>query len=242
MEGIDRTSDEALLKAKSYFANLQAAVINDSTFDQHKRSGANQEAKMNYGRGGLNTVFEYVVSLVTGLINLRLDEKQDNQQPFMSKDSAEKKNQWETNSLACVSHMLVFGPAAIWVCPGNQKFMPKWKYGMLLEFGSLVLESRLKAGLPSDPLRGQLGKTRAYILTALCDMGFSKNQKINWINVIRIFTERFSYEKLAEVLLEDIVLVTDYDMGSHFNTVWAVEKTTSSNLAEVTSEPQAYHS
>lgn len=107
---------------------------------------------------------------------------------------------------------------------------------MLLEFGSVIVDLKTSNGFPENPLWTYFGNTRCYILETLAQMGFDQDEPIDWKNVLTVFREKFSYDSLAKVLWEDIVLVVDTDEASAPLT-WGLERNQISGSTEIIPQP-----
>ncbi|KAI9624079.1 hypothetical protein KEM48_009156 [Puccinia striiformis f. sp. tritici PST-130] len=81
---------------------------------------------------------------------------------------------------------------------------------MLLEFGAIAVETQTKNFLePSGPIWSPFGNTRLHIIKTFAQMGFGHDTPIDWTLLLETFQENFSSPRLAHVIWDDIVLITD---------------------------------
>ncbi|KAI7946371.1 hypothetical protein MJO29_010898 [Puccinia striiformis f. sp. tritici] len=221
LEGIDGQSEDALLKMHTYFQDLAAS------FNVRKTTQPlNPNIPKDYfgSHGGMAYFFEYVASALCALISFRLDDaEKGRKQPFiLSKATNKKKSNCLTKGLACLSQLLVIGPGAIFSQPTARDLCPQWKSSMLLEFGAIAVESKLKNfHEPSRPIWNPFGNTRLHILKTFAQMGFGREIPINWTNLLKVFEEKFSASRLANIIWEDIVLITDRELTEDNRVEWA---------------------
>ncbi|POW11768.1 hypothetical protein PSTT_05085, partial [Puccinia striiformis] len=200
LEGINGQSKDALLKVHTYLQDLAAS------FNVRKTTQPlNPNIPKDYfgSHGGMAYFFEYVASALCALISFRLDDaEKGRKQPFiLSKATNEKKSNCLTKGLACLSQLLVIGPGAIFSQPMARDLCPQWKSSMLLEFGAIAVESKLKNfHEPSRPIWNPFGNTRLHILETFAQMGFGREIPINWTNLLEVFEEKFSASRLANII------------------------------------------
>ena len=238
LDEIDGKSDSALFKAQEFFADLQAGTF-EKSHSQSSRPSSSNNPQLPHGRGGLVLVYEQVISIISALINLKLDSMDVSHIVKITKDSAGKKNRFSALSSARLANLLVFGPASFWTCPTDPRKTPQYKSLMLIEFGCVVLDSKMRNGEPEQPVWGHFGNTRVHILETLVEMGFDGKKEVDWKNVIQIFLDKFSYQSLAEVIMQDVLLVADLEEGAVAETVWAVERGRAEHVIETLSTPTA---
>ncbi|POW16494.1 hypothetical protein PSTT_01364 [Puccinia striiformis] len=174
------------------------------------------------GEGGIRYVFEFIASAISALVSLHMDQRTQDRQLLAQEDRAAQVQRSHTKSIACLSQLLILGPRGIYHLPRSRKYITEWQSCMLLEYGSLVVQERYRnaAAFPSPPWT-HFGNTRLYIVDVLAEMGFGGNDRMDWTRVVSLFVNKFSQKKLAEVLWEDIVLMTDYEEQKHAEVVWA---------------------
>ncbi|POV95469.1 hypothetical protein PSTT_16232 [Puccinia striiformis] len=218
LRGVNGSSDQALLAVHEYFEGITGGDDEDSAEPPVAAPGGSGEV----GEGGIRYVFEFIASAISALVSLHMDQRTQDRQLLAQEDRAAQVQRSHTKSIACLSQLLILGPAAIFTSPRSRKYITEWQSCMLLEYGSLVVQERYRnaAAFPSPPWT-HFGNTRLYIVDVLAEMGFGGNDRIDWTRVVSLFVNKFSQKKLAEVLWEDIVLMTDYEEQKHAEVVWA---------------------
>ncbi|KAI7966376.1 hypothetical protein MJO29_002124, partial [Puccinia striiformis f. sp. tritici] len=193
LRGVNGSSDQALLAVHGYFEGITGGDDDDSAEPPVAAPGGSGKV----GEGGIRYVFEFIASAISPLVSLHMDQRTQDRQLVAQEDQAAQIQRSHTKSIACLSQLLILGPAAIFTSPRRQKYITEWQFCMLLEYGSLVVQEQYRnaATFPSPPWT-HFGNTRPYI---------------------------FSHKKLAEVLWEDIVfmLMTDYTEQKPAEVVWA---------------------
>ncbi|KNE93594.1 hypothetical protein PSTG_13043 [Puccinia striiformis f. sp. tritici PST-78] len=218
LRGVNGSSDQALLAVHEYFEGITGGDDEDSAEPPVAAPGGSGEV----GEGGIRYVFEFIASAISALVSLHMDQRTQDRQLLAQEDRAAQVQRSHTKSIACLSQLLILGPAGIFTSPRSQKYITEWQSCMLLEYGSLVVQERYRnaAAFPSPPWT-HFGNTRLYIVDVLAEMGFGGNDRMDWTRVVSLFVNKFSQKKLAEVLWEDIVLMTDYEEQKHAEVVWA---------------------
>ncbi|KAI7936409.1 hypothetical protein MJO29_015712 [Puccinia striiformis f. sp. tritici] len=222
LEGIEGNSDEALLKVHTYFHDLAAA------FNVRKSANPlNVNIPKDYfgSHGGMAYFFEYIASALCALVSFRFDavESRKERPTILSKATYEKKPNGLTKGLSCLAQLLVIGPGAIFSQPTARDLCPQWKTSMLLEFGAIAVETQTKNFLePSGPIWSPFGNTRLHIIKTFAQMGFGHDTPIDWTLLLETFQENFSSPRLAHVIWDDIVLITDRESAGDDKIEWGV--------------------
>ncbi|KAI7959422.1 hypothetical protein MJO28_003213, partial [Puccinia striiformis f. sp. tritici] len=220
LEGIEGNSDEALLKVHTYFHDLAAA------FNVRKSANPlNVNIPKDYfgSHGGMAYFFEYIASALCALVSFRFGavESRKERPTILSKATYEKKPNGLTKGLSCLAQLLVIGPGAIFSQPTARDLYPQWKTSMLLEFGAIAVETQTKNSLePSRPIWSPFGNTRLHIIKTFAQMGFGHNAPIDWTLLLETFQENFSSPRLAHVIWDDIVLITDRESAGDNKIEW----------------------
>ncbi|KAI7936771.1 hypothetical protein MJO28_015670, partial [Puccinia striiformis f. sp. tritici] len=222
LEGIEGNSDEALLKVHTYFHDLAAA------FNVRKSANPlNVNIPKDYfgSHGGMAYFFEYIASALCALVSFRFDavESRKERPTILSKATYEKKPNGLTKGLSCLAQLLVIGPGAIFSQPTARDLCPQWKTSMLLEFGAIAVETQTKNFLePSGPIWSPFGNTRLHIIKTFAQMGFGHDTPIDWTLLLETFQENFSSPRLAHIIWDDIVLITDRESAGDDKIEWGV--------------------
>ncbi|POW00183.1 hypothetical protein PSTT_13281, partial [Puccinia striiformis] len=175
--------------------------------------------------GGMAYFFEYIASALCALVSFRFDavESRKERPTILSKATYEKKPNGLTKGLSCLAQLLVIGPGAIFSQPTARDLCPQWKTSMLLEFGAIAVETQTKNFLePSGPIWSPFGNTRLHIIKTFAQMGFGHDTPIDWTLLLETFQENFSSPRLAHVIWDDIVLITDRESAGDDKIEWGV--------------------
>ncbi|KAI7956941.1 hypothetical protein MJO28_004036 [Puccinia striiformis f. sp. tritici] len=172
LRGVNGSSDQALLAVHKYFEGITGGDDDDSAEPPVAAPGGSGEV----GEGGIRYVFEFIASAISVLVSLHMDQRAQDRQLVAQEDRAAQVQGSYTKSIACLSQLLILGPAAIFTSPRSQKYITEWQSCMLMEYGSLVVQERYRnaAVFPSPPWTN-FGKKRLYILDVLAEMGFGGN-------------------------------------------------------------------
>lgn len=237
VSGIDPTTPEAFIRVHDYFANLGSGVTEQSS-GYYRPLANTPDPEVTIGKGGIGLVYQHVVAIINALMNIQWDLMEEHRVIPTTRDHAEKKIKNTVSATASLAQFLVLGPASFWACPQDHRKLPQWKSHMLVELGCVAIEEKMGQSPPEDPLWGAFGNTRAHILKTLVEMGFGGGKVVNWFDVLKIFHEKFSYSALAQVLLEDLVLVTDEEQETA-EVVWAVPRAQTGAIVEMPPSPVA---
>ncbi|KAI9618344.1 hypothetical protein KEM48_006797 [Puccinia striiformis f. sp. tritici PST-130] len=172
LRGVNGSSDQALLAVHGYFEGITGGDDDDSAEPPVAAPGGSGKV----GEGGIRYVFEFIASAISPLVSLHMDQRTQDRQLVAQEDQAAQIQRSHTKSIACLSQLLILGPAAIFTSPRRQKYITKWQFCMLLEYGSLVVQEQYRnaATFPSPPWT-HFGNTRPYIVDVLAEMGFGGN-------------------------------------------------------------------
>ncbi|KAI9617001.1 hypothetical protein H4Q26_010638 [Puccinia striiformis f. sp. tritici PST-130] len=172
LRGVNGSSDQALLAVHKYFEGITGGDDDDSAEPPVAAPGGSGEV----GEGGIRYVFEFIASAISVLVSLHMDQRAQDRQLVAQEDRAAQVQGSYTKSIACLSQLLILGPAAIFTSPRSQKYITEWQSCMLMEYGSLVVQERYRnaAVFPSPPWT-HFGKKRLYILDVLAEMGVGGN-------------------------------------------------------------------
>ncbi|POV96061.1 hypothetical protein PSTT_15859 [Puccinia striiformis] len=152
LRGVNGSSDQALLAVHEYFEGITGGDDDDSAEPPVAAPGG------------------------SGEVSLHMDQRTQDRQLVAQEDRAAQVQRSHTKSIACLSQLLILGPAAIFTSPRSRKYITEWQSCMLLEYGSLVVQERYRnaAAFPSPPWT-HFGNTRLYIVDVLAEMGFGGN-------------------------------------------------------------------
>ncbi|KAI7935228.1 hypothetical protein MJO28_016866 [Puccinia striiformis f. sp. tritici] len=172
LRGVNGSSDQALLAVHGYFEGITGGDDDDSAEPPVAAPGGSGKV----GEGGIRYVFEFIASAISPLVSLHMDQRTQDRQLVAQEDQAAQIQRSHTKSIACLSQLLILGPAAIFTSPRRQKYITEWQFCMLLEYGSLVVQEQYRnaATFPSPPWT-HFGNTRPYIVDVLAEMGFGGN-------------------------------------------------------------------
>ncbi|KAA1128413.1 hypothetical protein PGTUg99_022780 [Puccinia graminis f. sp. tritici] len=220
LKDVDGHSDAALAKVMEFFHDITTRGAEDlkrsrSSVDDGSSTGDLSSTGMGY-------IYTNIALAVTALINLHFDRKSEEKPVLLKKDTHEKRNRTSTKAIQSLSQLLVIGPVSMFSCPTDRKSSAQWQSCMLVEWGAMVVteQARNAANFP-DPPWSNFGNTRLHVVNTLARMGFGNNDPMDWKNVMKVFKDEFSAKKLAEVLWEDLVLMTDYDVQKDASVFWA---------------------
>ncbi|KAA1133802.1 hypothetical protein PGTUg99_020429 [Puccinia graminis f. sp. tritici] len=220
LKDVDGHSDAALAKVMEFFHDITTGGAEDlkrsrSSVDDGSSTGDLSSTGMGY-------IYTNIALAVTALINLHFDRKSEEKPVLLKKDTHEKRNRTSTKAIQSLSQLLVIGPVSMFSCPTDRKSSAQWQSCMLVEWGAMVVteQARNAANFP-DPPWSNFGNTRLHVVNTLARMGFGNNEPMDWKHVMKVFKDEFSAKKLAEVLWEDIVLMTDYDVQKDASVFWA---------------------
>ncbi|KAA1109735.1 hypothetical protein PGTUg99_033347 [Puccinia graminis f. sp. tritici] len=218
LKDVDGHSDAALAKVMEFFHDITTRGADDPKPSRSRVPDGSGDLSST----GMGHIYTNIALAVTALINLHFDKKSQEKPVILKKDTHEKMNRTSTKAIRSLSHLLVFGPVSMFSCPTDRKYSSQWQSCMLVEWGAMVVTERAQnaANFPEPPW-SNFGNTRLHIINALSRMGFGNNEPMDWKHVMKVFEEDFSTKKLAEVLWEDIVLMTDYDVQKGATVFWA---------------------
>ncbi|KNF05851.1 hypothetical protein PSTG_00845 [Puccinia striiformis f. sp. tritici PST-78] len=152
LRGVNGSSDQALLVVQEYFEGITGGDDDDSAEPPVAAPGG------------------------SGEVSLHMDQRTQDRQLVAQEDRVAQVQRSHTKSIACLSQLLILGPAAIFTSPRSRKYITEWQSCMLLEYGSLVVQEQYHnaAAFPSPPWT-HFGNTRPYIVDILAEMGFGGN-------------------------------------------------------------------
>ncbi|KAI7956748.1 hypothetical protein MJO28_003843, partial [Puccinia striiformis f. sp. tritici] len=188
---VDPFSDTALIEVHSTFQDLAECITQPDPLPTSKNS---KHLKSFGQNGGLQLVYEYILSALCALIALRLGEHRKIPQPSIrTKDLSKNKPHAQTKGFASLAHLLIAGVGAVFSQPTDRTTTPQWKSSMLLEYGAILVEQH-STGIHEDckPFWNDMGNTRLHIIQTLGRMGFGQNQPINWKTLLEVFISEFS--------------------------------------------------
>ncbi|KAA1089992.1 hypothetical protein PGTUg99_032877 [Puccinia graminis f. sp. tritici] len=218
LKDVDGHSDAALAKVMEFFHDITTRGADDPKPSRLRVPDGSGDLSST----GMGHIYTNIALAVTALINLHFYKKSQEKPVILKKDTHEKMNRTSTKAIRSLSHLLVFGPVSMFSCPTDRKYSAQWQSCMLVEWGAMVVTERAQhaANFPEPPW-SNFGNTRLHIINALSRMGFGNIEPMDWKHVMKVFEEDFSAKKLAEVLWEDIVLMTDYDVQKGATVFWA---------------------
>ncbi|POW09622.1 hypothetical protein PSTT_06667, partial [Puccinia striiformis] len=188
---VDPFSDTALIEVHSTFQDLAECITQPDPLPTSKNS---KHLKSFGQNGGLQLVYEYILSALCAFIALRLGEHRKIPQPSIrTKDLSKNKPHAQTKGFASLAHLLIAGVGAVFSQPTDRTTTPQWKSSMLLEYGAILVEQH-STGIHEDckPFWNDMGNTRLHIIQTLGRMGFGQNQPINWKTLLEVFISEFS--------------------------------------------------
>jgi hypothetical protein len=209
LKDVDGHSDAAIAKVMEFFHHITTRGADDP---KPSRSLV-PDGSGDLSSTGMGHIYTNIALAVTALINLNFDKKSEEKPVLLKKDTHKKMNRTSAKAIRSLSHLLVFGPISMFSCMTDQKYSAQWQSCMLVEWGAMVVTERAQhtANFPEPPW-SNFGNTHLHIFRTLSCMGFGNNEPMDWKHVMKIFEEDLSAKKLAEVLWEDIVLMTEYDV------------------------------
>ncbi|POW20077.1 hypothetical protein PSHT_03954 [Puccinia striiformis] len=120
LRGVNGSSDQALLAVHEYFEGITGGNDEDSAEPPVAAPGGSGEV----GEGGIRYVFEFIASAISALVSLHMDQRTQDRQLLAQEDRAAQVQRSHTKSIACLSQLLILGPAAYSPPPGAESISP----------------------------------------------------------------------------------------------------------------------
>ena len=115
--------------------------------------------------------------------------------------------------MRAVANMLILGPSSIWTTCIDWKSSPIKHSFMILELGKVVIQQKAPNNASQvDLFHGRLGNMHAHMVQTLHEMGFNDSGKpVNYAHLLDVFHREVNIEKMAQLLLEDVIMFSDPD-------------------------------
>ena len=160
---------------------------------------------------GLMLIWDAWVNLMAGLTTMTYHKS--DVVCIVDRNTRDRTNLYHSSTMRAVANMLILGPSSIWTTGINRQLAPIKHSFMMLEFGKVVIQQKLpNNSSPGDLFHGRLGNMHAHMVQTLHEMGFNDSGKpINYAHLLDVFHREVNIEKMAQLLLEDVIMFADPD-------------------------------